>query len=119
MDLWKYDFEEIYDKREINFRNIAILLTHWIELEFRYKWEDYFIINWHDKSDWKSYWYFWKIGNEVNNFFCRICLFDESEKLVDFLANFRIDWQTLKEIFDEKIAPYEKEDKDNCIIAIL
>lgn len=118
-----YDFNEIYhsDLKEMNFDILASLLTNWIEIEFRYKWEDYFIVNWPSRSDSNkenSYWFFWKEENRVNKFSSRICLVEENDRFIEFIANFMIDWLSLKEIFDEKMSYSEKQDKDNCMTRI-
>lgn len=125
MNLWEYDFDEIYNvskNLEVNFRIFAILVSNWVEYEFRYKGEDYFVVNWpsmYYPEDKEVYWFFWKAWeNNTNKFCCKVCLFEEGDKLVDFLENFTIDWLTLREIFDTKIALYKKYDKDNCITRI-
>lgn len=119
---WEYDFYKIYEEREINFRNICILLVHWIEFEFRYNWKDYSILNFPARehlNEKYSHWFF-MIWWNTTNFSYRICQSEEAEKLLEFLENIRIDWLTFKEIFDSwKIAPFEKNEEHDCITFML
>lgn len=118
-EFWEYDFYKIYSEREINFRNICILLFHWIEFEFRYNWKDYAILNFpprkhlNEKVPYRFFMiWWWKIAS----FSYRICTFEEKEKLIEFLENIRLDWLTFKEIFNSwKIAPFEENEEHDCI----
>lgn len=117
---WEYDFDKIYGEREINFKNICILLFHWIEFEFRYNWKIYSILNFPprenlgEKVPYRFFMFGWW---KISTFSYRVCPFEEKEKLIEFLENIRIDWLTFKEIFDSwKISPFEENEEHDCII---
>ena len=70
------------------------LLIHWREIEFPYKNILYYIVN---STDW--YWYFWSDELKLN---MKVCLFEEREKLINFLKEHKINWKTVEEIFNEE-----------------
>lgn len=83
--------------KKMTFQELRECLKVCEEIEFWYKWLEYWFINWFEK-DGNSYWYF--LCNQIN-LEVKICLFEENYKLLNFLEEYKIDNKSIKEIFEE------------------
>lgn len=87
-----------------NFEKYIEKIIIWEELELNYFWKKYWITNWKSEN-WKNYYYF---SCDWTDFLKEICLFEEKEKLIEFAKNYKIEWNSLKKNFDEKLYDEEK-----------
>lgn len=104
-----------------DFNHLAEWIRTWDEMFFYHKWKLYSIIHWenwdiYQPNDKNSYFYFivWpkdynkEVLTDVYKETYRVCLSSETEKFISWLADFKIDWITVKEIFDKWLYEYLK-----------
>lgn len=102
-----------------NFDYLIKWINTWYEIEFFYKGKLYSITYWKNwdffqPNDKNIYFYFivWpedyykEILSDVYKETYRVCYASEKEKFISWISNFKIDWITIKEIFDKWLFEY-------------
>ena len=91
-----YDMGNIWN---VDFSKLEFLLAYWREIEFPYNWNIYSILYFQKHWVWDVKWHFLCDKLNIN---IEICLFEEIEKLINFLKEHKINWKTVEEIFNEE-----------------